>query len=154
VQRGIDVHVLDVVDTGPKPLLVKRLGATYHAGSIDETGASFDVVIECTGVGPLVLHAIEHLAPNGVMCLTGISGGGRTAGTLDVDALNKQMVLNNAVVFGSVNAGLRHYQQGAAALARAERGLLEDIVTRWVPLDRWPEALERRPDDVKTVIEL
>jgi hypothetical protein len=27
-------------------------------------------------------------------------------------------------------------------------------VTRWVPLDRWTEALERRPDDVKTVIEI
>jgi len=27
-------------------------------------------------------------------------------------------------------------------------------VTRWVPLDRWGEALERRPDDVKTVVEI
>ena len=154
VQRGLDVHILDVVAEGPKPLLAKRLGASYHAGSIDDTHAQFDVVIECTGVGPLVLHAIEHLAPNGVMCLTGISGGGRSAGTLDVDALNKQMVLNNAVVFGSVNAALRHYEQGAAALAKADRGLLEDIVTRWVPLERWPEALERRPEDVKTVIDI
>jgi threonine dehydrogenase-like Zn-dependent dehydrogenase len=114
----------------------------------------FDVVVECTGVGPLVLHAIEHLAPNGVMCLTGISAGGRTAGTLDLDALNKQMVLSNSVVFGSVNAGLRHYRQGAEALARADQGWLEDVITRWVPLERWPEALERRPDDVKAVIEL
>jgi len=153
-QRGLDVHVLDVVDSGPKPALVKRVGATYHAGSIDDTGLRFDVVIECTGVGPLVLHAIEHLAPNGVMCLTGIAAGGRTAGSLDVDALNKQMVLNNAVVFGSVNAGVRHYEQGAAALATADRGWLEDLITRWVPLERWPEALERREGDVKTVVEV
>ena len=62
--------------------------------------------------------------------------------------------LNNNVVFGSVNAGLRHYQQGALALSRADRSWLEALVTRWVPLERWPEALERREDDVKTVIEI
>ena len=154
IQRGLDVHVLDVVESGPKPDLAAKLGATYHAGSVDETGDPFDVVIECTGVGPLVLHAIEHLAPNGVICLTGINPGGRTVPTLDVDALNKGMVLNNTVVFGSVNAGLRHYEQGAAALAKADRSWLEALVTRWEPLERWAQALERREGDVKTVIEI
>jgi len=101
-----------------------------------------------------VLHAIEHLAPDGVMCLTGISPAGRTAPSVDVDALNEGMVLNNTVVFGSVNAGLRHYEQGAAALAKADRSWLDSVVTRWEPLDRWPEALERRDGDVKTVIEI
>jgi threonine dehydrogenase-like Zn-dependent dehydrogenase len=153
-QRGIDVHVLDVVTSGPKPDLVGKLGATYHAGSIDEIEDPFDVVIECTGVGPLVLHAIEHLAPDGVMCLTGISPAGRTAPNVDVDALNKGMVLNNTVVFGSVNAGLRHYQQGAAALSMSDLGWLDSIVTRWEPLERWHDALERREGDVKTVIEV
>jgi threonine dehydrogenase-like Zn-dependent dehydrogenase len=154
MQRGLEVHVLDVVASGPKPALVTALGATYQAGSIDELEEPFDVVVECTGVGPLVLHAIEHLAPDGVMCLTGISPAGRTAPNVDLDALNKGMVLNNKVVFGSVNAGLRHYEQGAAALALADRGWLDAIVTRWEPLDRWHEALERRPTDVKTVVEL
>lgn len=30
VQRGLDVHVLDVVSAGRKPDLVRALGATYH----------------------------------------------------------------------------------------------------------------------------
>ena len=34
VQRGLDVHVLDRVITGPKPDLVSDLGATYHHGDI------------------------------------------------------------------------------------------------------------------------
>jgi D-arabinose 1-dehydrogenase-like Zn-dependent alcohol dehydrogenase len=33
VQRGLDVHVLDRVETGPKPELVRALGATYHSGT-------------------------------------------------------------------------------------------------------------------------
>jgi len=28
------------------------------------------------------------------------------------------------------------------------------VITRRVPLDRWDEALERRPDDVKVVVDL
>jgi threonine dehydrogenase-like Zn-dependent dehydrogenase len=150
VQKGLKVHVLDRVTEGPKPALVKDLGATYHA-DLEGTDVMFDVVVECTGIGPLVFHAIEHTAPGGVMCLTGIASSDRKV-PLDAAAINKEMVLNNTVLFGSVNAGLRHYEQAAMALAAAERGWLERLVTRWVPLDRWTEALERRPDDVKTVI--
>lgn len=153
VQRGYEVHVLDVVESGPKPGLAGELGATYHAGSLDDAGIDFDVVIECTGVGPLAFHAVEHLAPDGIMCLTGISPAGRSE-RLNLDALNKGIVLNNNVIFGSVNAGLRHYEQAAGALAAADPAWLDRLVTRWVPFDRWAEALERRPDDVKTAVEL
>ncbi len=69
-------------------------------------------------------------------------------------ALNKGMVLENDVVFGSVNANRRHYEKAAEALAKADAEWLERLITRRVPLDRWSEALERRPDDVKAVIEL
>lgn len=63
------------------------------------------------------------------------------------------MVLENDVVFGSVNANRRHYELAAEALARADRAWLERLITRRLPLDRWREALERRPDDVKEVID-
>ncbi len=63
------------------------------------------------------------------------------------------MVLENDVVFGSVNANRRHYELAAEALARADRAWLERLITRRLPLDRWREALERRPDDVKLVVD-
>jgi glucose 1-dehydrogenase len=56
------------------------------------------------------------------------------------------------VVFGSVNANLRHYHEAADALARAKRSWLDAIITRRVPLAQWHEAYERRPGDVKTVL--
>jgi glucose 1-dehydrogenase len=153
VQKGIDTHVVDRVTEGPKLQLVKDLGACYHSDLEQTEEGGFDVVIECTGVGPLGFHAIEHTAPGGVMCLTGIASADRQI-PLDAAAINKEMVLNNTVMFGSVNAGRRHYEQAERALAAADRGWLERLVTRRVPLDRWQEALERRPDDVKTVIDL
>jgi threonine dehydrogenase-like Zn-dependent dehydrogenase len=153
VQRGLDTHVLDRVTDGPKPKLVRDLGATYHAGSVEEACKDADVVVEATGVGRLVFDVMQHTAPGGIVCLTGVSPAGRS---IDVDAglLNRQMVLANDVVFGSVNANRRHYEQAAEALARADRGWLEGLITRTVPLGRWREALDRRADDVKVVIDV
>jgi len=96
---------------------------------------------------------MEHLGPNGVVCLTGVSSGGRS---IDVDAglLNRSMVLENQTVVGSVNANRRHYEAAATALARAEHGWLDGVVSRRVPLEQWHDALDRQPDDVKVVIEL
>ena len=37
--------------------------------------------------------------------------------------------------------------------AAADPGWLERLITRRVSLGRWSEALERRPDDIKNVIE-
>jgi hypothetical protein len=41
----------------------------------------------------------------------------------------------------------------ADALARADQDWLTRLITRRVPLERWSEALERRRDDVKVIIE-
>ena len=57
VQLGRDVHVLDRVTTGPKPALVEELGASYHTGTVADLGLSPDIVVECTGVAPLILTA-------------------------------------------------------------------------------------------------
>jgi glucose 1-dehydrogenase len=153
VQRGLEVHVLDRVTTGPKPALVADLGATYHTGTVAEAVPYADVIVECTGAGELVLDAIVKAGPDGIVCLTGVSSAGRTL-TIDAGALNRELVLENGVVFGTVNANLRHYQAGATALAKADQQWLERLITRRVPLSRWSDALQRRPDDVKAVLDL
>lgn len=153
VQRGLEVHVLDRLTTGPKPGLVRDLGAHYHTGSLHELARAADVVMECTGVGQLVFDAIQTSTPGSIVCLTGISSGGRPL-AVDMSALNKSMVLENDVVFGSVNANRRHYEKAADALAKADLAWLERLVNRRVPLAEWQDALRRRPDDVKPIIEL
>ena len=91
--------------------------------------------------------------PDGIVCLTGVSSAGRTL-TIDAGALNRELVLENGVVFGSVNANRRHYQAAATALTEADQPWLERLITRRVPLGRWSTALQRRPDDVKAVVDL
>lgn len=89
----------------------------------------------------------------GIVCLTGVSPRGRK---LDVAAgsVNREIVLENDAVVGSVNANLRHYQQAAAALAKADLSWLESLITRRVPLDRAGEAFTAQNDDMKVVLTL
>jgi hypothetical protein len=44
VQSGLDVHVLDVVSSDPKPDLVHGLGLTYHHDGTGTASAIFDAV--------------------------------------------------------------------------------------------------------------
>ena len=153
VQRGLKVDVLDQATDGPKPDLARDLGATYHSDGVEALGEAADVVLECTGVGQLVFDVMAHPSPDRIVCLVGVCSGHRE---VDVDgaAINRRMVLSNGVVFGSVNANRRHYEEGAVALAKADPAWLDRLITRRVPLDRWPEALERRPSDVKAILTL
>src|SRR6188472_979204 len=77
-QRGLDVHVLDRMDSGAKPELVRALGATYHSGTIAGVGFQPDIIVECTGVGQVITDAIQAVGAGGVVCLTGVGSGGRT----------------------------------------------------------------------------
>jgi threonine dehydrogenase-like Zn-dependent dehydrogenase len=152
MQRGLDVHVLDRVTDGPKPELMKALGAQYHTGPVNEVGGDIDIVLECTGVGQLVWDVMLQVAPGGIVCLIGVSAAGRTLG-VDLGALNRELVLENNVVFGSVNANRRHYEAAARALAAADSTWLGQLITRRVPLARWSEAFQRDAEDVKTIVE-
>jgi threonine dehydrogenase-like Zn-dependent dehydrogenase len=152
MQRNFEVYVLDRAKDGPKPALVRGLGALYLAGTIDDIiELAPDVVIECTGAPPLVAGVLGRSAPSSIVCLLGL--GGPHELTLDIGRFNKAMVLNNDVVFGSVNANRRHYELAAAALERADAAWLDRLISRRVSLSNWREALESRPDDIKVVID-
>jgi threonine dehydrogenase-like Zn-dependent dehydrogenase len=73
---------------------------------------------------------------------------------VDAGGLNRDIVLENDVVFGSVNANLHHWGLAAEALAKADRSWLESLISRRVPLEDFEQALERQDDDVKVVLDL
>jgi glucose 1-dehydrogenase len=152
-QRGFKVDVLDRVTEGPKPQLVADLGGTYHTSSVADIGQHPDITLECTGAPKLVFDTMRLTTPAGIVCLTGVSSGGRKL-SIDVGSLNTSMVLENDVVFGTVNANRRHYEAAAASLASADPDWLGRLISRRVPLDDWQDAFERQPDDVKVVIEM
>ena len=136
VQRGYEVHVVDLATEGPKRDLVEALGAHYHAGEAADIDADVEVVIECTGLGAVGRSAAQRVVSGGIICLTGIMN---VEPKFDVDAttMNRNAVLRNLVLFGTVNAGRRHWQQAVDALAAADPGWLRGMITRRVPLTSW-----------------
>ncbi len=160
--KGLDVWTLDLAERDDvRARLVEECGATYVKADeeplsvLAERIAGIDVLVEATAVPEVVFEAIDAIGPNGIVCLTGVSAGSRR---LEVPGakLNLEMVLQNKVVFGTVNANLRHYAAAVHDLARFESrwpGLCQQIVTRRVPVSSYADALKpRRGVDVKSVV--
>jgi glucose 1-dehydrogenase len=151
-QRGMKVHVLDRAESGRKPDLVRALGATYHTGTVASVGFEPDVIIECTGVGQVINDSIRRIGAGGVVCLTGVGTGGSTVGPPAADVAAAAVLKNNVVV-GSVNANKRHWFKAGQVLARADPSWLNKLVTRRERPDDFMNALQRKPDDIKVVIQ-
>ncbi|MCD6074307.1 MAG: alcohol dehydrogenase catalytic protein [Rhodospirillales bacterium] len=151
VQQGYEVHVFDRNTSGSKPELVRTLGAFYHT-DLATIGFAPDIVLECTGATSVVLKVMTLSAPSGIVCLTGAPARERIV-SLDLGQFSREMVTENSVIFGSVNANRRHFELAADALARADKDWLARLISRRVPVDDWRAALGRRAGEVKVVLE-
>ena len=132
----------------PENELVEQCGARYvstHDNDLSELG-KFDLVIEAAGNAQLMAQTLGLLRQSGVACLLGIDPRVQTV-ELDGPVLGVDTILENHVLFGSVNA---HRQDWVAAVADLDRArerwteALDQFVTLRVPLDRFPEAFEHR----------
>ena len=151
-QRGLDVHVLDHNDRGPKRQIVRELGATFHLGELADTIIKPDIMMECTGAPGVVRDALGCTAAGGVVCLLGVSAPGRDF-EIDVGGLNRTLVLDNDVVFGAVNANRQHYEDAVTALQRADQRWLDSLITRRVSIAQWTDALAQQKTDIKVIVD-
>ena len=149
---GLEVHVLDRLKSGPKVDLVRELGATYHSGSVKDLDFEPDTIIECTGVGQVIGESIQKIAANGIVCLAGIGHGGAATSATIADVASAAVLRNNVIV-GSVNANKRHWYRASQFLARADRKWLAKLITRIEKPENFMNALQRKPDDIKVVIQ-
>jgi threonine dehydrogenase-like Zn-dependent dehydrogenase len=124
--RGVDVTVLSRRRPPYRNSeLVEALGARYLSTQATDLAAaardqgSFDLVFEASGFSPFVFQAAGALAPNGVLVLSGVTGGSRTL-EVDADAFNQGLVLGNRVIVGTVNASHDDFVRGVADMLQAE----------------------------------
>lgn len=147
---------------GPKRDLLEEMGARYRSTAADPISelprrlGNIDLIFEATGSSQVAFQAMKILGVNGVLCLTGITGGDRII-EVPADQINLGLVLGNKVVFGSVNAHRRHFELGLRHFGELERkwpGLLSRFITERLPLVAFREGLDRRRDHVKVVLEV
>jgi glucose 1-dehydrogenase len=152
-QRGLRVHVLDRATDATKQSLVEELGGTYHIGGVEILDqVKPDILMECTGAPALIAGIFGRTAACGITCLVGVTSPGHEF-KLDIGQINHTLVLDNDTILGTVNANRRHYIAAAEALKRTDQSWLSRLITRRVSLDRWSEALQHQPGDIKVVID-
>ena len=74
-QLGLDVHVLDRAETGPKPDLVRTRAPLPHRRRC-ERGFDPDIILECTGASVVIAGTLSIISASGIICLTGVGHGG------------------------------------------------------------------------------
>jgi threonine dehydrogenase-like Zn-dependent dehydrogenase len=165
--RGLEVTTL--ARTEPPTLsseLVESIGARYlstrQTPLLQAAGqfGPFDIVFEATGVSSVAFEAMEALGRNGVLVLTGISGGNRTV-EVPGDHILLGFVLGNKVAVGSVNANRVYFERGIMDMALAEQdypGWLKRLLTHPVQgLDNYAEMmrlLTEEKDAIKVYVEV
>lgn len=151
--RGLEVDVYSrEARDSTRVALLERSGARYHT---DLPAGPYDFVFEAAGSADLTARSIALLGPNGVLAILGIHPVNQAVAV--PGSLVNVMVQRNQVIFGSVNANRIDFEAGLEDMAKIERqwpGLLGGMFTRRVPFAHFADAIARRPDDVKVVIEV
>ena len=132
----------------PRAQLVAASGARYVSTtevpltSLRAEIGGFDLVVEATGNAQVMADSIGLLRRNGVACLLGLDPR-RQLVELDGRVIGVDAILENRVVFGSVNANRIDWLAAVESLDQARErwpDVLPEFVGLRVPLDRFAEA--------------
>jgi glucose 1-dehydrogenase len=160
--RGARVYGLDVVDaTTVRPEWLRGVGGEYIDGRrvpadrVASVVGPMEVIVEATGVASLEFNLLDALALNGAYVLTGIPGGDRPLQIPGAE-LVRQLVLDNQVMLGSVNAATGHFQMAVDDLDRAQLrwpGHLCRLITHYHPAQFGELVGHPERDAIKEVID-
>jgi threonine dehydrogenase-like Zn-dependent dehydrogenase len=151
---GVEVWTASLEPSSP---LIEASGAHYVSTAdtpLTELGG-FDLVIEAAGDAQLMADSLSLLRRSGVACLLGIDGREQKV-SLDGRVIGMDTILENRVVFGSVNAHRQDWLQGVEDLGHIRKRwpeAAEQFVSLRVPLDRFKEAFEHRAGKATLVLD-
>ncbi len=165
--QGLEVTTL--ARTDPHTLnseLVEALGACYEStnelplSQAAEQYGPFDLIFEATGSSSVAFEGMKALGKNGVLVLTGISGGDKKI-EVPGDLILTSFVLGNKVAVGTVNANRGHFERGVQDMALAEMqypGWLKRLLTHPVQgLDSYAKMMRLLTEEenaIKVFIEV
>jgi glucose 1-dehydrogenase len=144
----------------PRSELAAASGARYVStaqtplAAVRDDVGGFDLVIEAAGNAQVMADTLGLLRRSGVACLLGIDPRKQTVG-IEGSVLGLDAILENRVVFGSVNAQRQDWLVAVEELDEARRrwpDVLDSFVGLRVPLDRFQEAFDHRGSKATLVL--
>ena len=149
-------------ENSKKAQIVKSVGARYFSGEkyqlpqIAEEIGNIDVIYEATGASGLAFDAMRYIGINGVFIFTGVPGR-KAPIKVDTDLLMRNMVLNNQIVLGTVNAGANAYEAAIQSVGEFFQRWPESIrslITGRYPIEAYQDLLSGKITGIKNVIRL
>jgi len=123
-------------------------------GDLAKRVGGVDLIYEATGSAALAFAAMPSIGHNGVFIFTGVPGR-ETEVTLDGRKIMRDLVLQNQVLYGTVNAGPPAFEAAIADLAMFVARWPEQVralTTDHYPPEKITEVLAGEPGAIKAVI--
>jgi glucose 1-dehydrogenase len=152
-----------VVDSNTaRPKWLSNIGGHYIDGrqvpadQVEKKIGGMDFILDASGIAELEFNLLNALGLNGIYVLTGIPGGDRPLQISGAELI-RQLVLDNQVMVGSVNAARGHFQMAADDLAKAHLrwgAQIASLITQRYSCDQFAELMHNhKPDAIKEVVE-
>jgi glucose 1-dehydrogenase len=163
VEQGFETFVYSREKApNEKATLVESLGARYV--SAEETSIEglarridgIDVVYEATGASRVAFEMLQVIGANAVFIFTGVPGRKEPI-AVDTDGIMRRMVLNNQVVFGTVNAGKDAFEAAIRDVGRFRQrwpGAVGALITGRHPMEAYESLLIGDATGIKNVLRI
>jgi glucose 1-dehydrogenase len=144
---------------GPRAELLHSFGAQYVSAEetplekLESHGGPFNIILEAVGNARVAFGAMNALAPNGVCVFSGLPMGDKPT-TLNLDGIMRNIVLENQMILGTVNASRAAFEAAVGYLGQFMTLFPESVrklITDRVSLEEAPELL-RTPGGIKQVL--
>lgn len=140
---------------------IERIGGNYicseelPVGQLSKRVDNVDLIYEATGSAALSFAALPAVGSSGIFIFTGVPGH-KTPVTLEGEAVMRNLVLKNQLIYGTVNAGPPSFDNAIADLAKFDArwpGPLRELITGRYPPEAVNDVLGGKPGAIKSVLQ-
>jgi threonine dehydrogenase-like Zn-dependent dehydrogenase len=160
LRGGFNTWVYSMDKAGsPNVGVVEAIGARFISAAehppadLAKIVGNISLMYEATGVASVFFGALSVLGVNGIFMSTGVPAMGEPV-EIDARRIMRNMVLDNHVICGTVNAGRASFEEAVDDLGwfmRTFPTAVRDLITSRMPLDRAGDAV-LTPGGIKSVI--
>lgn len=162
IVRGFDTWIYSRESAkSPRADWVYSIGAKYlesgtlPVAQLGKAVGNVDLILEATGSANLAFAALPAIGMNGMMVYTGVPGG-KNSVTLDAERIMRDLVLENQLLYGTVNAGPRAFEHAIADLGRFDvrwPKQVRSLITGRFPPETIGDVLSGGKEAIKSVIQ-
>jgi threonine dehydrogenase-like Zn-dependent dehydrogenase len=159
--RGFDTWIYSRESaTSPRAAWVEKIGARYiesgklPVGELGKRVGNVDLIYEATGSAALSFAALPAIGKNGIFIFTGVPGH-KTPVTLDAEPIMRDLVLENQLIYGTVNAGPSAFEASIRDLGKFNArwpGPVRELITGHFAPEQITDILSPSQGGIKNVI--